>query len=56
MVKDTCRAVCCILRSGGVWHQYAAARIIAAMGNASELSRRAVCSVMAVECSREVGG
>ena len=55
LVSRTSKAMCCILRTGSVWHQHAAARIIAAMGNASLSLRRVVCSVIAVHCSREVG-
>ena len=55
LVSDTSRVMCCVLSGGSVWHQYAAARIIAAMGNASVTSRRAVCGVIGVECSREIG-
>ena len=55
LVSNASRAMCCVLRSGSIWQQYAAARVIAAIGNASTSSRRAMCSVIGVECSREVG-
>ena len=55
LVSDTSSAMCCVLSSGSVWHQYAAARVIAAMGTASVSSRRTVCRVIGVQCGREVG-
>jgi hypothetical protein len=55
LVSNASRAMCCVLRSGSIWQQYAAARVIAAIGNASTSSRRAMCSVIGVGCSREVG-
>jgi hypothetical protein len=55
LVSSASKAMCCVLRSGDIGNQYAATRIIVALGSASKLSRRAMCSVIAVECSREVG-
>ncbi len=55
LVADTSKAMCCVLRSGSTWLQFAAARVVAATGGASTTLRRAVCSVIGVECSREVG-